>query len=71
MGLVYGSTKEKDIMVYYITFQSHGEYSAFIRWFEKEIGTEYDSDRHDDGSYTVTVFEVTDSEISHIVGKWK
>lgn len=53
-----------------ITLRDHSEYEAFIRWLVMEIGTEYDTDRNDDGSYTVTVFDVTDAEASHIIGKW-
>lgn len=50
-------------------FNSYGDYAAFIRWFDREIGTERECDRHDDGSYTVTVFECTDAELRHAMGK--
>ena len=39
---------------------------AFTRFIDREIGTEWEVDQHDENEFTVTVFDLSTSELKKV-----
>lgn len=51
------------MQAYETAIMSYRDIKAFTKWFDEEIGTDYDLNKEDGDAYYAVFFELTQSEV--------